>query len=66
MVVHEDRYVAEIRVETNPDVTSWAPYRSAIDAERLDAQRATLHRNHLLSAGTLEHVYAHPTAFAAD
>ena len=66
MVVHEDRDVAEIRVDTNPDTTTWAPYLAAVDAARLDAHRAALHRDHLQMAGTLEYVYAYSSVPAAD
>ena len=66
MLVHEDRYVAEIHVETNPDAGTWAPYLAALDTESLDAHRAALHRNHLQTAGTLESTYAHRAVLAAD
>jgi hypothetical protein len=66
MLVHEDRFVAEIRVETNPDFTTWVPYLAAVDAERLDAHRAALHRDHQQTAGTLENLYTRPAVLATD
>src|SRR4051794_15796343 len=42
--IHEGRYVAEIDVEIVEDDTSWSPYLSVQDAQRLDSIRAALRR----------------------
>ena len=55
--IHEGRYVAEVDVEIIEDDTSWAPYLSVSDAQRLDAVRAALRREDIKAAAALARVY---------
>jgi hypothetical protein len=55
--IHEGPFVAEVDVELLDDDTSWAPYLSISDAERLDAVRANLRRGDLKAASSQARVY---------
>ena len=55
--IHEGRYVAEVDVEIIEDDTSWSPYLSVTDAQRLDSVRAALRRGDLKAAAVIARVY---------
>jgi hypothetical protein len=55
--VHEGRYVAEVEVEIIEDDTSWSPYLSVSDAQRLDSVRAALRSGDLEAAAAIARVY---------
>jgi hypothetical protein len=55
--IHEGRYVAEVDVEIIEDDTSWSPYLSVSDAQRLDSVRAALRRGDLGAAAAIARVY---------
>jgi hypothetical protein len=55
--IHEGHFVAEVEVEVIEDDSSWSPYLSLADANRLDAVREALRRGDVNSAATLGRVY---------
>lgn len=55
--VHEGKYVAEVDVDVIDDHTSWSPYLSVADANRLDAVKAALHRGDIKTASSLSRIY---------
>ena len=55
--VHEGNYVAEVVVELIEDDTSWSPYLSVSDADRLDTVRAALRRGDIHTAAAQARVY---------
>jgi hypothetical protein len=55
--IHEGRFVAEVDVEIIEDDTSWSPYLSVSEAQRLDSVRAALRRGDLKSASAHARVY---------
>ena len=55
--VHEGRYVAKVEVRIIEDATSWSPYLSLEDANRLDRVRAALRVGNLKAAASLGRVY---------
>ena len=64
-LVHENRYVAEVEVEVIEDETSWSPYLSLEDAQRLDRVREALRRGDIKAASGIGRVYTlEPVAVA--
>jgi hypothetical protein len=55
--IHEGQFVAEVEVEIIEDDSSWSPYLSLADANRLDAVREALRRGDVNAAATLGRVY---------
>lgn len=55
--VHESRYVAEVEVEVIEDDTSWSPYLSLEDAQRLDRVREALRSGDIKTAARFGCVY---------
>ena len=55
--IHEGQFVAEVEVEVIEDDSSWSPYLSLADANRLDAVREALRRGDVKAAATLGRVY---------
>ena len=55
--IHEGKYVAEVDVEVIEDDTSWSPYLSVPDANKLDAVRAALRRGDIEGAAGLARIY---------
>lgn len=55
--IHESRYVAEVEVEVIKDETSWSPYLSLEDAQRLDQVREALRRGDVKTAARFGRVY---------
>lgn len=55
--IHESRYVAEVEVEVIEDETSWSPYLSLEDAQRLDQVRAALRNGDVKAAARIGRVY---------
>lgn len=55
--IHESRYVAEVEVEVIEDDTSWSPYLSLEDAQRLDRVREALRNGDVKTAAQLGRVY---------
>jgi len=55
--IHEGKYVAEVDVEIIEDETSWSPYLSVADAEKLGFVRAALRRGDIKSAASQSRVY---------
>jgi hypothetical protein len=55
--VHEGNYVAEVDVDIIEDETSWSPYLSVSDAQRLDTIRAALRRGDVKAACAQARVY---------
>ncbi|MBY0266644.1 MAG: hypothetical protein K2W84_09550 [Burkholderiales bacterium] len=63
--IHESRYVAEVEVEVIEDDTSWSPYLSLEDAQRLDQVREALRSGDVKAAARLGRVYTlNPVAIA--
>lgn len=63
--VHEGNYVAEVAVDVIEDDTSWSPYLSVADANRLDNVRAALRRGDIDTAAAQARVYTlQPIAMA--
>ncbi len=55
--IHESRYVAEVEVEVIEDETSWSPYLSLEDAQRLDQVRDALRSGDIKAAARVGRVY---------
>lgn len=55
--IHESRYVAEVEVEVIEDETSWSPYLSLEDAQRLDQVRVALRNGDIKTAARIGRVY---------
>ncbi len=55
--IHESRYVAEVEVEVIEDETSWSPYLSLEDAQRLDLVRDALRSGDIKAAARVGRVY---------
>ncbi len=55
--IHESRYVAEVEVEVIEDETSWSPYLSLEDAQRLDRVRDALRSGDIKAAARVGRVY---------
>ena len=55
--IHESRYVAEVEVEVIEDETSWSPYLSLEDAQRLDQVRDALRSGDIKAAARIGRVY---------
>lgn len=55
--IHESRYVAEVEIEVIEDETSWSPYLSLEDAQRLDQVRDALKSGDIKAAARLGRVY---------
>lgn len=56
-LVREGQYAAEVTVELIDAETSWSPYLSLEDAQKLDEVREALHRGDLKRAGQLARVF---------
>lgn len=56
-LVHENRYVAEVEVDVIEDETSWSPYLSLEDAQRLDRVREALRSGDVKTAAQFGRVY---------
>ena len=55
--IHESRYVAEVEVDVIEDETSWSPYLSLEDAQRLDQVRDALRSGDIKAAARVGRVY---------
>ena len=55
--VHEGQYAAEVEVEWIESETSWSPYLSVQDAQKLDEVREALRQGDLKRAGQLARVF---------
>jgi hypothetical protein len=55
--IHEGQYAAAVEVEWLESETSWSPYLSLQDAQKLDEVRKALRRGDLQRAGQLARVY---------
>ncbi|MGE0384155.1 MAG: hypothetical protein AB7Q97_05445 [Gammaproteobacteria bacterium] len=56
-LIQEGRYVAEVDVDIMEDETSWSPYLSVADANRLDLVRAALRCGDIETASAHARVY---------
>jgi hypothetical protein len=56
-LVRERQYAAEVTVELIDAETSWPPYLSLEDAQKLDEVREALHQGDLERAGQLARVF---------
>ncbi len=56
-LVHEGKYAAEVEVELIEDDTSWSPYLSVADANKLDLVRKALRLGDLASAARNARVF---------
>ena len=55
--IHESQYVAEVEVDVIEDETSWSPYLSLEDAQRLDQVRDALRSGDIKTAARIGRVY---------
>ena len=55
--VHEGKYAAEVEVELIENETSWSPYLTLEDGQKLDEVRDALQRGDLKRASKLARVY---------
>lgn len=55
--IHEGHYVAEVDVEIIEDDTSWSPYLSIPDAQKMDSVRADLRHGNIAAASSKARVY---------
>lgn len=55
--IHEGQFVAEVEVAVIEDDSSWSPYLSVADANRLDRVREALRRGDVKAAASLGRVY---------
>lgn len=56
-LVHENRYVVEVEVSIIENETSWSPYLSLADVQRLDRARDALRRGDVKTASGIGRVY---------
>ena len=56
-LVHEGRYVAEVKIELIDTDEGWSPYLSLDDAQKLDDVRGALRRGDIKSASRLATVF---------
>ncbi len=56
-LIHEGAYVAEVDVDYNYSVSSWSPFLSLNDANKLDDVRDALRNGDIKSAAKLARIY---------